>query len=197
MTTATLISAPAPEPVSLAMAKLQCRVEHSDEDALIGSIIVAMREQAETALGRPLGLQTWRVEADGQPQGTALLLERIPGVPLADVTAIAVVEYRDEAGAWQTMPPADYALDARDPTRCWLRLAPGAAWPVTDGGMAAMRVDVAAGIDPVPETIVQWMLLQIGTAYKFREGVVAGVSLAELPGRYTDGLLDGFRIVTV
>lgn len=102
MTTATLISAPAPEPVSLAMAKLQCRVEHSDEDALIGSIIVAMREQAETALGRPLGLQTWRVEADGQPQGTALLLERIPGVPLADVTAIAVVEYRDEAGAWQT-----------------------------------------------------------------------------------------------
>lgn len=149
MTTATLISAPAPEPVSLAMAKLQCRVEHSDEDALIGSIIVAMREQAETALGRPLGLQTWRVEADGQPQGTALLLERIPGVPLADVTAIAVVEYRDEAGAWQTMPPADYALDARDPTRCWLRLAPGAAWPVR---RPPWHRAASSGCDSMPST---------------------------------------------
>ena len=40
------------------------------------------------------------------------------------------------------------------------------------------------------------MLLRIGTLYKLREEVVAGKSLAEIPGGYVDRLLDPYRVWT-
>ena len=40
------------EPVTLEEARLHLRVDHTDEDALIGSIILAARELAEHETGR-------------------------------------------------------------------------------------------------------------------------------------------------
>lgn len=50
---------PTSEPVSLADAKLWCRVDNTSEDDVISTLISAAREQVETDMGRQLGAQTW------------------------------------------------------------------------------------------------------------------------------------------
>jgi uncharacterized phiE125 gp8 family phage protein len=183
---------PAPEPISRAWATLSARIDSAAEDTLIDAYIVAAREAAQVELGRLVGAHAC-VVAEDVPSGDELVLMRDAAQPLADVSAIAQIEYRDAAGAWQVMPAPDYALDATDRTRCVARLTTGAAWPVTDGESGALRVTCTAGLDPVPALVAQWMLLQIGTMYEHRAALVSGAALASLPRRHVDGLLDGWR----
>jgi hypothetical protein len=46
----------------------------------------------------------------------------------------------------------------------------------------------------VPENARLWILMQVGAAYKHRESVATGVSVAELPNRFHDALLDPLRV---
>ena len=55
-----ILTAPTVEPVSLAEAKLHCRVDTTDEDALISALIVAAREYVEQVTGRALITRTYR-----------------------------------------------------------------------------------------------------------------------------------------
>lgn len=64
---AVLLEGPAVEPVSLAEAKQYLRVEHEDDDALIGVLIAAARVQVEQAARRVLITQSWRIVKDHWP----------------------------------------------------------------------------------------------------------------------------------
>jgi len=59
-----LVTAPAFEPVSLADAKAQCRVDVADDDALISGLVTAARQYVESETGMALITQTWDVFAD-------------------------------------------------------------------------------------------------------------------------------------
>ena len=63
-----LIQAPVVEPVSLADAKLYLRVDTSDEDTLIGTLIAAARHCVEAATARQLIDQVWRSARKGASQ---------------------------------------------------------------------------------------------------------------------------------
>lgn len=105
----------ASEPVSLATAKLWCRVDNTSEDAIIQTLISAARQQVEADTGRQLGTQTWTwtldqrrrlpkihdaVEADllGFPIGEWpwFVYDRQPALRsgVAPVTGITSVTYR-------------------------------------------------------------------------------------------------------
>lgn len=183
--TRTHVSGPAAEAITLAAAKLHLRVDAVDEDAAITRDIVAARRSAEHELGRQIGTQTWRLTLDAFPASELGLGP--------DVSGIVSVQYVDAAGSTQIIAPSDYTLDSADATRCWLLPAEGKDWPATKDCANAVAVTVTCGLDPVPENVVRWMLLQIGTAYKFREGLASGLQLAELPRRYVDALLDPHR----
>jgi uncharacterized phiE125 gp8 family phage protein len=143
---------PAAEPVTVAEAKIFCRVDHADEDILLADLITAARRQAEAWTGRAFVTQSLRLAADGWPAGAATAL-KLPRPPLRTV---ATVRYYDEAGLVQTLAASAYLVDAAsDPGR--IVPVPGGQWPaIQTGRVGAVEVDYDAGYgnpDDVPEEI--------------------------------------------
>ena len=81
----TLEMGPALEPVPLDEARRYLRVDGTDDDSLIQSLITAARLHIEAHLGRALINQTWRIETES-PCPSAL------GIPLAPVSSIESVK---------------------------------------------------------------------------------------------------------
>lgn len=185
-----LITAPAAEPISLAEAKLHARVETTDDDDLISALIAAAREEAEHKTGRALITQTRDLVLDAFPAAEIDL--RLP-----DVQAISSVKYIDPDGVEQTLAASAYSLDA-DSTPCWLLPAYGTDWPTTLDTANAVRVRFTAGFGAtgadVPEPIRAWIKVRMASLYAQREAHVGGISVADMPGRFIDGLLDRYNV---
>lgn len=186
----TLISPPDVEPFTVDEAKLHLRVDGTDEDTLITSLIVAARRLAEHELGRVLITQTWELAMDEFPADEIEL-------PMAGLLGITSIKYLDAANVEQTVSSADYTLDAAV-TPGLVRLAVGASWPATYAVANAVRVRFTAGYGAagtdVPANVVAYIKLQLGALYRHREAFAAGVTVAELPNRFTAALLDSERV---
>lgn len=190
------ITPPSYQPITLAQARAQCRVDDDNtaEDSLFSGVwIPAVVDAAEQILGRSIMKQTWRLTLDGFSDEIAL--------PWPSILAVSAVEYRDTAGDWQTLAADVYQLDAAGAR---LTLASGESWPSLYEGVAVVRITYTAGYSDsaveaeqqaaVPASVKQWLLLAVGTAYAHRESIAAGLTFTELPGRTFDGLLDRERI---
>lgn len=202
-----LVTPPAGEPVSLAEAKQHLRVDGGDDDLLIGSLIVAARQAAETKTGRQLITARWKLVLDAFPGplmqsasgasfsllGHAILLAKCP------VQSAVSIEYLDMNGTTQVMPASDYVLDAAcEPAR--LTPAFGKTWPPTLPQMGAVSVTFDAGYgtaSAVPEGLKSWIKLRVGSLYGHREemSVLSRGRIDPLP--FVDGLLDGFKVSLV
>lgn len=188
--TLKLITGPAAEPITLTEAKLHLRVEHTVDDDLITALIQAAREQAEHLTGRSLITQTWAQVLDAFPAAEI----ELGRPPVASITSIT---YVDPNGDTQTMSSSDYSLDSTTTPGYVLPAATLAAWPNTLDTANAVTVTFVSGYGDaadVPAAVKAWMKLHIGTLYKQREGIAAGVSVASLPDMFVDRLLDPFRV---
>ena len=187
----TLITPPAVEPVTLAEARAQCRVDGTDEDALLTMAIAAARSRAEHETGRRLITQTWRQTLDEFP------LEEIR-LEVPPVASISQLQYVDAAGTLQTLTGSAYVLDAAVGPAGWLYPADGTSWPVTDDVLNAVRIDIVAGYGAdgsfVPGDIRAWMLLTIGYLYAQREAIDVTGKASAIPNRWCDALLDAHRV---
>lgn len=194
--TLKLITDASTEPLTLAQAKLQLRVEHAVDDDLITDLIVTARKKAEHLTGRSLASQTWERVLDAFPENEIEL-----GMPAANtedrVLSIVSVIYVDANGDSQTMDSADYSLDSTTDPGWLLRAESLSAWPDTLDTANAVRVRFTTGYEPASDKgrslLRSWMRMEVGTLYKFREGVVAGLSVTELPNAYQERLLDPYR----
>ncbi len=101
-----LLSPPASEPVSLADAKAQLKIDGTDEDALLSSLIAAARARAEWHSGRALVTQSWCLRLDGCPADGVV---EIPLPPLQAVSSIAATTID---GIRSVMDAALYRVDA-------------------------------------------------------------------------------------
>ncbi|MGL5785159.1 MAG: head-tail connector protein [Alphaproteobacteria bacterium] len=193
--TLRVVTPPTAEPLTLAEVKLNLRVDHADEDALIQGFIAAARRRAE-----------WLTDRHLMPTQLEQVLDAFPASHLAldtaPVTAVEWVRYLDSTGTQQTVPNTAYVLDdAREPS--WLLLASGGAWPAATGsnsvrvrfwsGYAAPGATDAAAQAAVPADIKAWMHLAIGTLYRQRETYITGTAV-EIPGGFHARLLDEHRL---
>jgi len=85
----------ATEPVTLAEARLQCKVDADDttHDALITGLITAAREFAEHYTGRALAPQTLEAALD------AFTDDDYIDLPMPPVSSVTSIKYTDTAGA--------------------------------------------------------------------------------------------------
>lgn len=184
-----LITAPSSEPITLAEAKSHCRIDANTDDALVTALIVAAREQAEAYLGRAILTQTWERVLDDFPRMDRGEIE----LGLPPVQAITQIGYVDAYGIAQTLSASAYSLDA-DSDPGWALPDPDDGWPATADTINAVRIRFTSGWSSaavVPQSIKQWMLVQVGYWYANREA--AGErKLDRLP--YVDCLLHPWRI---
>jgi len=179
--------APTAEPVTVGEALAHCRIDHSDDNAMLLRLIAAARRRVETTLRRSLMPQTLRLSLDAFPAG-AILLPRPP------VTAVTTVAYTDLAGDSQTL--ADYQLDTeREPAR--LLPAYGDCWPGARDQANAVQVTYQAGYataEAVPQTIKLAILMLVAHWYEHRESAMDEGKLSETP-QAVEFLLGGERVV--
>jgi len=159
---------PSIEPVTLEEAKAHLVVEHSEDDALIDSMIRAARRSIEARCNRVIVRQKWRLYFD---HGFGEMR-----LGPADVQEVEAIYYLDTDGAEQTLATSVYTVDI--PRQC-VYLAYGQSWPGTRYVRNAIYLDVWAGYykttsspievkDDIPEDIVTCMLLMVDDLYSNR-----------------------------
>ena len=169
MTAFQLTVPPANEPVLLADAKTQARIDTTADDAFVTTLITGARQWVERYLGRALITQTWQlwfdlwpgstgVWWDGWRQGPVTGLEQagfieLPRAPLQSVTSVDVYDNTDAPTLWAA---SNYFVDTvREPGRLALRI--GAVWPVPQRLTNGIGVTYVCGYGPdgssVPEPI--------------------------------------------
>lgn len=192
---------PAIEPVSLADAKLWCRVDDDDtaQDAIINLLIRAARERAEEITGRALIERTLDLILDAFPDPDQTI-----ELPYSPITGVESITYIDRDGITQTLEgsPTQWHLDADT-----ARLQPlyGENWPTTRDQAGAVRIRYTCGYAvtgspdgdaekraAVPALVRQWMQARISTAFENRENLKLN-TLSEMPRDSVDGLLDSLR----
>jgi uncharacterized phiE125 gp8 family phage protein len=155
--------APAVEPVSLAQAKLQCRVIGTDEDDTLDLYIASARSHAEAYCGVAFAERTVVAHCDSFTD-----LARLPFAPVNSVTSI---EYVDPAGSTQTLPSSVYELRA-DNLEPGIVLKPSQAWPAIQLG-SRITLTASVGVSP-PDDVLHAMLLFIADSFDRREHAKAG-----------------------
>jgi len=160
-------SAPATEPLTLDEAKAHLRVDHSDEDDLITSIIAAARVTVENYLQQKLITQTVVEYFDEFPADGIVLTFW----PVQSVTSIT---YTDTDGDTQTWDAAEYKVDiygvfGGGPAR--ITEAYSETLPTTRDETNAVAVTYDAGYgaaSAVPAPIKAAMRLLIAEMYEYR-----------------------------
>ncbi len=165
-------AAPAILPVTLAEAKAHLRVDFTDDDTAITTLIGAATAHFDGAagvLGRALISQSWEWRADEFP---ATLTGEIP-LPLAPLLSVESVKYIDIDGAEQTLATSIYnvRIPGKLPGAVLLKYAQ--YYPATRVEPDAVRVRFTAGYGAaagdVPTPIRQAILLWTGFLYANRE----------------------------
>ncbi len=164
--TAVLITGPAVEPVSLNEAKAHLRVDGTDEDTLVSSLIVAARIHVEAYTHRIFITQIWSIYLDKWPHDQPLML---PISPVQSVTAINTYEDDD---SFVAADPVSYVVDAVSfPPRIRGR---GTGVPPRPGrALNGIEIIVNAGYGndgiQVPQPIRQAILMLVAQWFEHRE----------------------------
>lgn len=171
----TLLTPPAAEPVALSDARAHLRLDATEEDVLLGSLLTAARMAIEAATRRAFLSQSWRLTLDDWPTQPV-------EIPLAPVLTIDAVKVATIGGSMLTIDPAFYEVDAAStPPR--LAAKRGQAWPMPATRLAGIAIDFTAGYAAaadVPDPLKQAILMLAAHWFENRTPVSFGAG-AEIP----------------
>ena len=180
------------EPIALSEAKLFLKVDTSDDDALIGTIISSAREYVENFTGYQLLSATYTQYLDKFPnKNTAIELLMNP------VSAVTHVKYYDSDNTLQTWNSSNYDTDLKGkPAR--ITLANDATFPTVYDRTNAVEIKFVAGYASTsatgfPKQLLNAMYLIIGHLYENRQDVIVGSIVTEMR-KGADSILRQYRI---
>ena len=172
-----LLNGPAVEPVTLAAARLHLRVDTTDDDSLISSLITTSRLQVEAALGLGLIAQQWLLQADCWP------LNGLVELPLRPVQSVDEIRVRDADGNAETLDSITYAvyLNSDRP-----RIASSTGyWPIPGARLNGIEIEFMVGFgtesSAVPDDVRQALLLLIAHWYENRSLEPKDTALPPIP----------------
>lgn len=155
-------AAVAVEPVSLAEARLQCKVDSDDttHDAVLTSLIAAAGEYFEYHTGRGRATQIIELALDDFPRGDDQKIE----LPLCPIGSITSIKYTDTTGTEQTIAAANYFVS---PYGLGNMVVPahGFVWPAARQIADAVRIVAAVGYTTLPKAAKAAILLHIETEF--------------------------------
>ena len=163
---------PAVEPVTVAEAKAHLRVDISDDDTYIGTLITAAREWCEQYLDRTLVNTQWVMRFDSFPY--EIELPRPPIASSGTTTAVSLT-YTLGDDSTATLSTTTYRVD-RNSTPGVVRQLRAGSWPGNLDDYNAVSVTWWAGYgsagSSVPATIRHAILLLVGHWYESRQAAV-------------------------
>lgn len=171
--------APDAEPVTLAEAKLHCRIDNDAEDTLLAEFITSAREYCETFTERSFAQRTLVTRFSGFPlPGQPMFL---PRCPLISVTSL---KHYDASNDQQTISSGDYVVRT-DTTPGSIEMADGEAWPDTFVRGDAVEATYVAGygalVASCPRRAKLAIRMLVGHWYENREAASVGVDVREIP----------------
>lgn len=169
---ATLITAPAAEPLTLAQAKLYLKVDASDDDTLLMEQIRTSRQWCEAFTRRALISQVWDFGLERFPVGEIRL-------PHGKASKIHWIKYTDPAGVEQTLtgptsdtPGSGYQEDLSDSYGGILCPAYGSCWPAVREVLTPVRVRATVGYGDtaadIPGQLVDAIRYRLASIYESR-----------------------------
>lgn len=175
--------------VSLAEAKDHLRVDGTDDDAYITTLINVATEAVQNYTRLQLMDATFQMFLDSFPACIDLYIS-----PVKDITH---VKYYDADNVLQTLSADDYDVDYKDSPG---KIYPAAnkSWPTIYNRKNAVEIQFNAGetlAANVPDAIKQAMLLIIGHYYENRLDVVNTLN-RELP-KGSEYLLNPYKVFEI
>ena len=187
----TMTTSPAVEPVSLTTAKAHLKVDHSHEDQLITSLIMAARQHVEHETSLVLIEQDWSVYFNYWPQSGPLI---IPVAPVMSVTGVFTYSADDIASEVDadnyvvntiSRPAQIMACNSQQ----WVN--PGRK---TNGIEVRLKAGFGTSGADVPADLIQAILLLVAHWFENRQPVFHGERSHTLP-RSVNALLKPYRMV--
>jgi uncharacterized phiE125 gp8 family phage protein len=173
-------SSPA-NPITLEETKLHLRVDGTDDNLLIDSLIRVATRLCETYAGLSFITQTRTVKLDYFDKSDVIL-------PYGPVTAVTGVTYIDGDDAPQTVNAADYKLDTQSGLA---KIRVTETWPYTNETLNNVVVTYTAGYgaaDAVPDVIKHAIKMTVASLYENR-----GDEKGSIPSGAQD-LLDTIKV---
>ena len=184
-------TAPTVEPLTTTEAKTHLRVDGSDDDTYIDSLIQAAREYCELVTRRAFIHRT-----------SCMYLRQIPTtdileLPQPNLSSVTHIKYYDSTDTLQTLSSAAYRVDTTSLIGAVV-IKDGYAWPSVIGDRNdAIQITYVHGYgaaaSAVPKAVKQAMLLLIGHWFRSRESVIIGVVSKELEFT-TDRILSAYQV---
>lgn len=164
----SLVTGPTSRPITLDEVKRHLRIETSDDDLYLESLIDAGIAHLESVSGLKLITQTWRQYLDELPEQNTVRLAVYP------VRSLTSVVYFDANGDEQEVPNTQLELDRfSNPAR----LEISSNFPVASA-FNGIEIVIEAGFGDtatdVPDSLVRALLILIAHNYEFRGAVPIG-----------------------
>jgi uncharacterized phiE125 gp8 family phage protein len=214
-----LITPPEDDVISLDEMKQHLRVEDTEQDALIGSLITAalstLDPAAEGGLGRALRPQTWELQLDGfwhhswhgqgdfHPTRAGVSNNRIIALPFPPLISITSVKYDDTTGTEQELTAGTGYQVIGQGGRSKQGIAPPylGFWPLARSNPGSVRIRYESGYpvpaqdetDTLPGGIKAYIKLMVADLFANREGSDLPVRVA-IENPNLSRLLDPHRV---